>query len=54
MERGDAPPTEGQHRVFRELSEALAPQLARFDRVVREDLVRFNELLAERPLDPVR
>jgi hypothetical protein len=54
VERGDAPPTEGQYRVFRELSEALALQLARLDRVVREDLVRFNELLAEHRLDPVR
>lgn len=54
VERGDAPPTEGHYRVFRELSEALAAQLARLDRVVSEDLVRFNELLAERRLDPVR
>ena len=32
----------------------LAPHLDRLDRVVAEDLVRFNELLAERRLDPVR
>lgn len=54
VERGDAPPTEAHYRVFRELSEALAAQLARLDRVVSEDLERFNELLAERRLDPVR
>ncbi|MGK7313089.1 MAG: glycosyl hydrolase, partial [Candidatus Longimicrobiales bacterium M2_2A_002] len=46
-------PTAQSYDVFEKLSGLLDREMARLDAVLEEDLARFNQLLAERDMEPV-
>lgn len=53
LETGDMPPTAGVLKVFGELSEELAVELRKLDRVIQTDLQAFNRKLEARKLPRV-
>ena len=53
VESADARPTSQSYDVFKDLSTRLDAQIARFDGVLKADVVAFNKLLASRKLEPV-
>jgi len=53
VQSADARPTAQSYEVFKDLSARLDAQIARFDGVLKGDVVAFNKLLASRKLEPV-
>ena len=53
LERGDARPTDGAHKVFEELSAELDQHLSALQRVLDSDLSALNELLLGVNLEPI-
>jgi photosystem II stability/assembly factor-like uncharacterized protein len=54
IETGDGRPTDQSYVVFRELSAQLDKLHGRLNETIKLDLSRFNKLLDERRLDPIR
>ncbi len=54
VETGDARPTDQSYVVFKELSADLDIQLGKLNDALSSEVTRFNRLLADRKLEPVR
>jgi hypothetical protein len=54
VEMGDSRPTDQHYVVFQELSRQLAEIMSQLNRILDTDLIRLNELLIARKLEPVR
>jgi len=53
VQTGDARPTEGAYKVFKELSAELDQELQRLDRVIASDVAAFNQALQKQGAAPV-
>jgi hypothetical protein len=54
VEMGDSRPTDQHYVVFQELSRQLGEIMSQLNRILDTDLIRLNELLIARKLEPVR
>ncbi len=53
VENGDAKPTDGAYKVFGELSKKLEGHLQKLENIVNDDLVKLNQELNTKQLDPI-